>query len=376
MSKCKIPADYHTLAQSRGFTWLGPKVPSVETRTTWRCEQGHEWEACYRNIWQGAGCHVCTNWQGYKTPANYHALAQSRGFKWLGPEVSSVDHKTGWQCTVGHRWQTKYTVIQRHGCPDCYRASRRKQPVDYHNLARSRGFKWLGPTVNRVCDKTAWRCGQGHEWQTSYQVIRDGGGCTICYQEARRKQPADYHTLAQQGGFKWLGPFPKNSTYKTTWQCSQGHEWQTSYQAIRQGKKCPHCVGLARKTAVDYERLAQQGGFRWLGPLPQNSTYKTGWQCDRGHIWYAPYSNLSRKPICRICRGGARRTDEAYHDLAEAMGQTWLGPNTPERTLSTNWMCFHWHHWTASYEELEAGARCPECGKESDVIAQTPAEAE
>lgn len=34
----KTPADYHALAEERSFRWLGPKAPNTEAKTGWdRC---------------------------------------------------------------------------------------------------------------------------------------------------------------------------------------------------------------------------------------------------------------------------------------------------------------------------------------------------
>ena len=116
----KTPADYHTLAQKRSFRFLGPEVLNVNTKTGWQCAEGHQWQARYNHIQQGRGCPTCTG-KSPKTPADYEALAQGRGFHWLGPEVANTLTKTGWQCAQGHHWQARYNDIrQGGGCPTCY----------------------------------------------------------------------------------------------------------------------------------------------------------------------------------------------------------------------------------------------------------------
>ena len=84
MPRKRTPADYHALAEKRGFHWLGPEVPNVDTRTAWECGFGHRWEATHSNLRRGSGCPFCAG-VAPKTPADYHALAEERGFRWLGP---------------------------------------------------------------------------------------------------------------------------------------------------------------------------------------------------------------------------------------------------------------------------------------------------
>lgn len=214
MPKRKVPADYHALARKRGFEWLGPVVFRNNVKTWWQCPEGHKWETCYSHIQTGTGCPICAierrAEKRRKKPADYYTLAVGRGFKWLGPEVLNNHQRTQWECASGHKWETAYSNIQQgQGCPYCH-GNAQKLPCDYHTLAASRGFKWLGPPSHTVDEKTLWECAVGHKWETRYSVIRNGYGCPHCAHkkaaERYRHEPATYYSLADKRGFKWLGP--------------------------------------------------------------------------------------------------------------------------------------------------------------------------
>lgn len=113
----KTPEDYHILAESRGFRWLGPEVATTKTLTTWECSRGHQWQAIYNNIQQGRNCPYCTH---KKTSSDYHLVAHQRNFQWLGLSVTSMDAPTKWKCEHGHEWQTTYrNVLRGDDCPIC-----------------------------------------------------------------------------------------------------------------------------------------------------------------------------------------------------------------------------------------------------------------
>jgi len=113
----KTPEDYHALAESRGFRWLGPEVSTTKTRTTWECPKGHTWQAIYNNIQQGRDCPHCPR---RKSEADYHFIARKRNLQWLGPPVNSIDAPTTWKCQQGHQWQASYrNLLRRDECPDC-----------------------------------------------------------------------------------------------------------------------------------------------------------------------------------------------------------------------------------------------------------------
>ncbi len=243
-----------------------------------------------------------------KTPEDYHALAESRGYQWLGPEVTSTGLKTTWECPQGHRWQARYnSLLQGSGCPVC--AGRApKTPDDYYSLAEERGFRWLGPEVPNIRTKTTWECEQGHRWRSTFHNIRFGSGCPYCAGN-RPKTPDDYRALAQERGFRWLGPMPPNTQTNTGWECDQGHRWLARYARIYQGTGCPYCAGLAPKTPDDYHTLAEEKGFRWLGPMPQNTQTETTWECAEGHRFELTHNEVRLRLNCPVCARQAKDQD-------------------------------------------------------------------
>lgn len=375
----KLPEDYHELAESRSFKWLGPEAKSVNIKTTWGCSQGHKWEAVYANISYGYGCPDCKrqklSLQRLKKPADYHALAKSRGFKWIGPKVKGVTVKTKWECSQGHKWEVGYNSIQGgNGCPHCGNASsahkRKKKPEDYRVLAKKRGIIWLGPEVKNNQTKTKWQCPKGHTWETGYNNILSGRGCPECAIQDRankkRKKPGDYHALATERGFEWLGPEVKDAHAKTKWKCTKGHEWEANYNAIQQKTGCPYCAGLAPKFPEDFHEIAKIHDLIWLGPEVPKINMKTKWQCPKGHIWKAPYNRIQQGRGCKKCateiHAEKRRTKpDKYHKLAKTRGFKWLGDKVINNNAKTKWQCELGHKWHAPYSSIQQGYGCPYC---------------
>src|SRR5262249_35363381 len=105
--------------------WLGPEVPTANTKTWWQCKVGHSpWSAKYGHIQQGSSCPKCRAEKLSEAqrfgPNRYRALAKLRKFKWLGPPVPNANTKTGWQCEKEHSWMTSYAhIMSGQGCPFC-----------------------------------------------------------------------------------------------------------------------------------------------------------------------------------------------------------------------------------------------------------------
>ena len=306
-----------------------------------------------------------------KMPRDYYALAEKRNFGWIGPEVLNITSKSSWTCEQGHKWKSSYNNIQQgHGCPICAAErrieQRQKKPIDYHALAKKRGFRWLGPEVPSARTKTKWECASGHHWEARYSSIQSGTGCPVCAHRIP-KRSTDYHELAKTRSFVWIGPEVSDTQTKTWWLCRKDHKWKTTYNNIRQGHGCPFCAGKMNKKPNDYYLLAKMRGFRWLGPMPPHVRINTNWECPKGHQWKARYNNIKNGTGCRIC-GRKERAEKSrykpddYHALAEAQGIQWIGSEVPNVRTKTNWKCKHNHCWEATYASVRL-CGCPICGR-------------
>lgn len=171
----------------------------------------------------------------------------------------------------------------------------------YHALASRRGVMWLGELPANSHTKTIWRCSNGHEFDTTYDNIRGGHGCRYCAGNMPLTEP-DYHALASKHGLTWIGALPKSANHKTEWMCPQGHKFMTKYAVIYTKHGCPYCAGLAKKTVNDFLEIAKSRGFAWLGLIAVGAKTLTEWQCSKGHQFQATYQGLHRGNECPHCK--------------------------------------------------------------------------
>lgn len=267
----KTEADYHELAHNRGLEWVGRYPGRTSIKTLWRCEKGHEWKAQYSNIYMGTGCPIC-----YRTTGeDYHLLGADRGIYWAGEILPfSRSSLTLWNCEKGHEWKARYNnIYQGTGCPFCS-GKARKTEQNYHDLAYERGVLWTGQELPKnVQTKTLWQCQDGHTWETTYSIIRNGCGCPYCAKVVKKTE-ADYHSIGADRGLRWIGQeLPKNTAFKTLWQCQDDHTWDAPYSMIQQGSGCPRCASFLNGTRVSRPQLKLA---EMLGIPEEHVNYKVG----------------------------------------------------------------------------------------------------
>ena len=87
---------------------------------------------------------------------------------------------------------------------------------------------------------------------------------------------------------KYLG-----SHGRLTWQCNKGHIWKTPPCRILQGGWCPKCAILKQRKTLEYiQQIAKQRNGKCLSLEYINAHKKLEWQCNKGHIWKAPYTRI------------------------------------------------------------------------------------
>ena len=174
------------------------------------------------------------------------------------------------------------------------------------------------------------------------------------------KTKADYHRLASDRGWKWIGKsLPQNVNEPTKWECNKGHERTMTYTSVRVRNECWNCRDERIKhpdhldprahSEDDYYRLAARQGLKYLGPYPRNSKKHTNWQCAKGHKpWPVSYNSIDQGHGCPSCSGLRADFDNNLEVLFPEIAKQWHptknGNKKPsEVTAGTNktvwWHC-------------------------------------
>lgn len=246
---------------NRGLRLAG-QYSNKDTITTFECAHGHTWKASAGNVMRGTGCPYCSDRPPLDADKVNERLAE-RGIQLIG-KYTSARTKTTFKCSQGHEWDaTPDNVMRNHGCPYCAN----RPPLtrkDVNERLSNRRIVMIGDYVN-ANTVTAFRCEHGHEWETRPGDVMSGKGCPFCYGNHALTKEIINERLAHRG-IKLIGEYRTNH-FKTTFQCAEGHEWKADPAAVLSVSGCPECatsgIDLSKPGILYYLRIEDRNYTLW-----------------------------------------------------------------------------------------------------------------
>lgn len=366
-------------AAARGGLCLSEDYANGRDPLDWRCAEGHEWSTPYRNVAKGSWCPVCARAAGAAARTGVpsraknkgsiekcDAMARAKGGRCLSEEYRDSGTKMLWECSEGHRWEAIANAIkQGKWCPGCHRASQLSNIPGWTGqgedgcysalllLAEARSGLCLSPEWKGSRAKHLWRCSEGHEWEASYQSVRDGSWCRKCADAAsvRLNLEALKAKAEARGGLCHAeGPI-KDRWAHVEFSCAGGHRFSTSpFCVFYKEAWCPVCAlaEMAKPTKLDAGALreaAEANGGACLSEEYVNVAAAYRWRCAKGHEFEASLHAV------RLCGSWCPHCSESLGEsrcracLEEACGVSfakirpdWL-PGTRGRNLELDGYC-------------------------------------
>lgn len=359
MSKCPAEylADYQRLAEAHGGALLSDRWLGANTRMRFRCAEGHEWEVTAASARRGTWCARCNGRTRY-TIDDMHTLAAERGGECLSQEYGGTLTKLRWRCGLGHEWDTTPNTIL--GGSWCRRCGLGQLDIEsMHKAARANGGECLSATYTNKDTKLEWRCAEGHTWSaTPGHVLNSGSWCPRC--AGKIVTLNDIRQDAIDRGGECLSSAYRGSGVKLRFRCGEGHEFSTRPSELRAGSWCPVCAGTMRRTLADMHTAAAERGGLCLSEAYHNISTKLRWRCAKGHEWEAtPLHVLHSRSWCPRCVGVV--TVEEMRDLAAQQGGRLMSTQVGKSRARLAFECAEGHAFERTPDAARKGRWCPLC---------------
>ena len=257
------------LAKKKGGVCLSKEYVNNRIKLIWRCKEGHIWKSAPYNIKDGRWCPYCAGVIKL-TLEQMQDLAKKKGGKCLSEKYINGKTKLKWQCKEGHVWDAAPNHIkQGKWCPYC--THHIKLTIEQmRELAKKKGGMCLSKEYIDTDTKLTWQCKEGHTWNaTPYHIKNRNSWCPKCgimrTANLKRKTIEEMQELAQKKGGKCLSKNYVHTLSKLTWQCREGHIWQTTPHTIKHGSWCPICaknrMRRPRKLNRNYKKFLHKHVF-------------------------------------------------------------------------------------------------------------------
>ena len=234
----------------RGIDLVGEYVNS-QTKTQFKCNEGHTWETTSGSVMGGKGCPHCSGNVPLTKEIVNDRIAE-RGITLLG-EYGGAHTNTLFQCSEGHTWDARSgNIMQGKNCPHCDGQFPLSKKIVNERIA-DRGLVMLGEYVNSQT-KTQFKCNEGHTWEATPNNVMGGTSCPHCSGNVLLTKEIVNDRIADRG-LVLLDEYVTNSV-KRRFQCSEGHVWETQPACVLSGTGCPTCAERYSDNDVFYLWIA------------------------------------------------------------------------------------------------------------------------
>jgi len=260
---------------------------------------------------------------------------------------------------VPHESKVDYKSLPRVFSPERLEEAR--------ELAKAKGGECLSNVYVTARKKLDWKCAKNHWFSMTTDDVKSGTWCPTC----SSKQGVEKRIKYSIPFFQKFASNKKGLCLSIEYlgyggnllmQCEKGHQWKTTPNNLL-GKKtwCPYCKGR-HQTIKDMQELAKERGFKCLSTEYRGNNAKFKWQCERGHIWEAIYSNIkSNKSGCPYCSRHVKLTIEDMRETALKKGGECLSTEYTNVENKLKWRCKEGHIWEARPANIRNGQWCPIC---------------
>ena len=368
--------ELHQIAKSRGGAWVVGEFKGENHKLTWRCANGHEWQARPDMIRSGRWCPECSTGRGERQARVAFEHIFGAKFPRVKPDwlLNSRGRKMeldGYNPKLGLAFEHQGEQHFEHNYFNLSKGSlgmRRKDDSDKRRLCKERGVTLLSIPEIGTRIKLEFLELYIRKWASKHAPSAKLNPDAVDYLDAYKDKESSkslkiLKLIAEKRGGRCLDGHYKGSKVGHRFECKEGHIWSASAYAVRQGAWCFKCYhsdrGVAARTPLsELDACAKAKGGRLVTRENLGSKVKHEWECENGHRWMAAPNNIQQGSWCPVCRIWSH-SDLAK--IAASKGGELLDKHFHGARKKMRWKCGEGHIWTAVGHRIASGSWCPTC---------------
>jgi hypothetical protein len=213
--------------------------------------------------------------------------------------------------------------------------------------------------------KLDYICSKGHEHSITWGHWQQGHRCKYCaiklQADNRKNNLIDVIKSFESEGYTLSIKEYTNCVTKMNYVCSNGHEHSITWNDWQQGNRCPYCYGNYKPTIEQVKNSFEQSGYILLSKEYIGSKTKLEYICSNGHNYDITWDSWQRGARCSICAGNIKLTLEQVREAFEKedcvlLSEKYIGAHT-----KLNYICSKGHNHSIKWNDWQGGVRCQIC---------------
>ena len=373
-------------------------MPNSGKKVWWKCEKGHEWQACISHRNRGNGCPYCAGQKVIKGENDLQTVNPILAKEWnyeRNKELTPADvmpssgKKVWWKCPKGHEWQAKiYHRNTVSDCPVCHSERNTSFPeyaiVYYlrkYGLEVIHSFKEKGYELDvYIPSKRVAIEYDGYFWHKN-KTHKD-------LEKNRKCEKEGVKLYRIREGLSSLNDssidFVINKNQKNLSQTIEkilsdiigmniNIDLKSDAIAIENLREYTEkeCSIVFSNATIANEWNYEKNGNLKPEYFAANSGKKVWWKCSEGHEWKATMNSRNRGSSCPYCSGlfaikGKTDLQTVNPSLAKEWNSERNNELMPTDVLPNSdkkvwWKCINGHEWQATIGNRNKGQGCPYC---------------
>jgi hypothetical protein len=195
---------------------------------------------------------------------NLQEFAENKNGRLLSIKYINNNTKMLWECLEGHQWKARWDSIKNAGqwCPYCAKVVK-PDISELQLFASNKNGRLLSIKYINANSKLLWECSEGHQWEASWNSVSSGNWCWYCFGKIKYSiQELKKYAIDRNG--KLISTEYINNNTKMLWECKEGHQWEARWDNIKNaGQWCPECVSF-KTEKICKELLEQKLGIKFI----------------------------------------------------------------------------------------------------------------
>jgi len=352
------------LAKDRGFKFLSKKFLGAKHKHTWKCKDGHTWQAEPSAIKGGNGCPKCLRLNEHKVRFVFESLT---GKEFLTTRTILNGLELDGYCSelqMAFEYQGKQHYDPKSPYHKTSESFKQLQQRDQEKLDRclKLGINLFIVPYNKISKVSPVKIEEYIRHFLKISQTDMASSVDWSKFESSRSKLAELKKVAKRKNIQLLSEAYLGAHHKHEFKCIKCHHvWETEARYIKRTSMCPKCVGNIKYSVAEVSNIAKERGMQLLSDTYKNAHTKYNWKCTKcSHIWCTKFAAIKHKTGCPNCAGNIRFTINDMHSLAKERNIKFLSTKYTNSGDKHKWECDICNTiWDACPKDIKQGTGCP-----------------